>query len=97
MNLAVLGRDIEYAGLLAPAAAIGIGAHDDRRAGLQRLPIEAVDQRLRNPEALPFHERGLAVRAHGLDDQVHARVHPVEPRNRPFDQDLLRLIEHGVL
>jgi hypothetical protein len=58
------------------------------------LPIEAVDERLRNPEAFAFYERCLAVRAFGLDDQVHVRVHPVEPRDCPFDQDLLGHIEH---
>src|SRR5690606_23922982 len=30
------------------------------------------------------------------DDQVHVWVLPVEPRDGPFDQDLLRLIEHGL-
>ena len=83
MNLAVLRRDVLDADLLAPTAAIGIGAHDDRRAGLQCVAIEAVDERLRDPEAFAFDQRRLAVRALGLDDQVHVRVHPVEPRDLP--------------
>src|SRR5690606_28431203 len=48
------------------------------------------------PEALAFDQCRLAVRADGLDDQVHVRVHPVEPRDGPFDQYFLRLIEHGL-
>ena len=95
MNLAVLRRDVLDADLLTPTAAIGIGAHDDGRAGLQCVPIEAVDERLRNPEAFAFYECRLTVRAFGFDDQVHVRVHPVEPRNRAFDQDLLGRVEHG--
>ena len=84
------------ADLLAPAAAIGIGAHDDGRAGLQCVAIEAVDERLRDPEAFAFDQRRLAVGAFGLDDQVHVRVHPVEPRDLAFDQDFLGRVEHGL-
>ena len=96
MYLAVLSRDVQNADLLAPAAAIGVGAHDDRRAGHQRLPVEAIDERLRDREAFAFHQHRLAVRAFGLDDQVHVRIHPVEPRDLPFDQYLLGRVEHGL-
>ena len=82
------------ADLLAPTAAIGIGAHDDGRAGLQCVPIKAVDERLRDPDAFAFDQRRLAVRAYGLDDQVHVRVHPVEPRDLALDEDLLGRVEH---
>jgi hypothetical protein len=96
MNLAVLRRDVEDADLLTPTAAIGMGAHHDGCAGLQCLAIEPIDQRLRNPEAFAFYERRLTIRAFGFYDQVHVRVHPVEPRDRAFDEDLLGLVEHGL-
>src|SRR5512134_2417015 len=96
MNLAVLRRDVLYADLLTPAAAIGVSANDDGRAGLQCISIEAVDERLRNPETFAFYERRLAVRARGGDNQVHVRIHPVEPLDGAFDQDLLGSVEHGL-
>ncbi len=65
MNLAVLGRDVEDPDLLAPAAAIGIGAHDDGRAGLEVLFTQTVDQRLRDPEAFAFDLRWLTVGSFG--------------------------------
>ena len=64
--------------------------------GLSASRCEPVDQRLRNGEAFPFHQRCLTVGAFGLDDQVHMRIHPVEPLNRPLDQDLLGRVEHGL-
>ena len=96
MNLAVLRRDVHDADLLAPTAAIGVGAHDDGRAGRQRVSIEPVDERLRDPDAFALYERRLAVRAFRRDDEVHVRVHPVEARDRAFDDDLLRRVEHGL-
>ena len=89
MNLAVLRRDVHDADLLAPTAAIGVGAHDDGRAGRQRVSIEPVDERLCDPDAFAFYQRRLAVRAFRRDDEVHVRVHPVEARDRAFDDDLL--------
>src|SRR5690606_11785929 len=94
VNLAVFGRDVEDADLLTPTAAIRIGAHDDGGAGLQCLALEAVDERLRNADSLALYQRRLTVRARGPDDQVHVRVYPVEARDRAFDEDLLRRVEH---
>jgi hypothetical protein len=96
MDLAVLGRDIENAHLLAPAASIGIHAHDDARTGLQRLAAQAIDERLRNRKPLAFHQCRLAVRTRGRDGEIHVRVHPVELLDCPFDHHLLRRIEHGL-
>ena len=64
--------------------------------GFSAFAIEPVDQRLRDPEAFAFDQRRLAVRAFGFDDQVHVRVHPVEARDRAFDDELLRRVEHGL-
>src|SRR5690606_15355499 len=69
-------------------------AHHDRRAGLERLATEAVDERLSDREALALDQGRLTVRADRLDDEVHVRILPVEARDCPFDQYLLGLIEH---
>src|SRR5262245_31443863 len=94
MYLAVLSRDVENADLLAGAVFVGVCAHNDRRAGRERLPAEAIHQRLRNREAFSFDQNLFAFGAFGLDDQIHMRVLPVEPRDRPFDQYLLRRVKH---
>ena len=40
---------------------------------------------MRNREAFAFDQNLFAFGAFGLDDQIHMRVLPVEPRDRPFD------------
>ena len=64
MNLAVLRRHVHDAHLLAPTAAIRVGAHDDGRAGFQRVSIQAVDERLRDADALAFDERKSLLWSH---------------------------------
>ena len=59
-----------------------------------RCSPQAVDERLRDRDALALDECRLAVRPRRLDDQVHVRVYPVEPRDLALDQDLLRRVEH---
>jgi len=95
VNLAVLGRDVEHADRLSRPRAIGIGTHDNRRAGFEIVLLEAIDERLRDGEAFTLDELPLAVLADRLDDQVDMRVLPFEPCDRPFDQDLLGHVEHG--
>src|SRR5690606_18599007 len=94
MDLAVLGRDVEDAHLLTPAAAIRIRAHHDAHARLERVRTEPVDQRLRNREPFAFDQRAFAVRADRVDDQIDVRILPIVAMDRPFDQDFLRGVEH---
>ena len=96
MYRAVLRRDVQNADLLAGAVFIGVCAHNDRRAGHERLPAEAVHQRLGDREALAFDQHLFPFGALGLDDQIHVRVLPIEPRDLAFDQYLLGRVKQGL-
>src|SRR5690606_41560554 len=96
MNLPILRRDVENADLLAPAAAIRVRAHDDRRARLERLAAQPVDERLSDREAFALDDRGLPVGTDRLDEQIHVRVLPVEAVDCSLDQYFLRSEERRV-